>query len=67
MTPGHLDIMAKGRMISDGNPLEQMFVLGQSPFIRRLRGNERKGRKRGVGQGLQCHVDKTAVEIGIRF
>ena len=23
MTPGHLDIIAKGKMISDGNPLKQ--------------------------------------------
>lgn len=33
MTPGHLDIMAKGKMISDGNPLKQMFVLGQSTLL----------------------------------
>lgn len=55
MTPGHLDIIAKGRMISDGNPLKQCYI-SKSSFL---------GQR--CGEDLQSHVYETTVEIGIGF
>ena len=62
MTPGHLDIIAKGKMISDGNPLNQYFVSTSTRDFLRRRCGEGLG-----GQGLQSHINKTTVEIGICF
>lgn len=59
MTPGHLDIMAKGKMISDGNPLKQPSSACEAS------SGENAGK--GYGRGLQSHVNKTTVEIGVCF